>query len=339
MQISEQKLLDIIFEEIYLMENFLKPIENMQTEPIDDEVMAVIFKIADKKEVNEAPAKPLTRNSPNADKPKRGISDQFLDDDQKKSIRNLVYKFGNDADAIVSVAKKLAVPAAFIASVVGGGIAGAVLSGGATDTTSGDTVELVDQTLVPSDVYGTGWDQYEGEFADLSNAEKMKKTWTQYENSPEQRAPVSSQFSIFKYSHIPAQDISDDNILPLSGMTAGDYYQYWNQKVQQNPDVELPLLKKMVFGDVGKWSGGTGTDSNFQKADDGSNLLPPDWTVMHSLYGDIVEDKAIDLSQAVQNASPEERQQIYDSLPGVDSDVDFNKFVNDLLYSVGRQAR
>ena len=122
-------------------------------------------------------------------------------------------------------------------------------------------------------------------------------------------------------------------------MTAGDYYQYWNQRVQKNPEVEIPLLKKMVFGNVGKWAGGTGTDANFQKADDGSNLLPPDWTVMHSLYGDIIEDRALDLLQSAKNATPEERAQIYDALPNVQSDEDFNTFINDLLYSVGRQTR
>ena len=352
MYISEQRLLEIILEEVENFseignysaaaganlraaalagnrdtKSFLKPIKNKKTIPIDDEIMSAIFNLT-KEKVNEAP-----------DDPKRGLSDEFLDDQQKKSIRNLVYKLGNDSSAVVDVAKRLAVPATFVASIVGGGIAGAFLSGGGKDTNSDNTVDLVDQTLVPSDIYGSGWDDYEGEFAGLSNAEKIKKTWTQYDNSVEQKAPVSSQFAIFRYSHVPAQDISDSNILPLSGMTAADYYEYWNQKVQQNPDVELPLLKKMVFGDVGKWSGGTGTDANFKKADDGSNLLPPDWTVMHSLYSDIIEKRAIDLSQAVKNSSPEERAEIYSALPGVENDEEFNIFVNNLLYSVGRQIR
>ena len=60
---------------------------------------------------------------------------------------------------------------------------------------------------------------------------------------------------------------------------------------------------------------------------------------MHSLYGDIIEDRALDLLQSAKNATPEERAQIYDALPNVQSDEDFNTFINDLLYSVGRQTR
>ena len=332
MKISELRLLEIILEEVNEYGNysaaagasiraaqlagnrdakFLKPITNDKTAPIDDNVLAAILSISSDAELNE----------------------QSVDSDTKKRIVTLIKGLGGGADAIKKVATRLGLPLAFVTSLVGGGVAGLALSGGDNDTSSGDNIESVEQTLVPSSVYGSGWDEYEGEFAGLSNAEKMKKTWSQYENANEKRAPVSSQFAIFKYSHVPSQDITDDSLLPLSGMTAGDYYQYWNQRVQKNPEVEIPLLKKMVFGNVGKW------DANFQKADDGSNLLPPDWTVMHSLYGDIIEDRALDLLQSAKNATPEERAQIYDALPNVQSDEDFNTFINDLLYSVGRQTR
>jgi len=43
-----------------------------------------------------------------------------------------------------------------------------------------------------------------------------------------------------------------------------------------------------------------------------------------------------DLYDALQTASPEEKEQIYDQLPNVNNDADFDKFMYDTLYSVGR---
>ena len=308
----------------------LKSPTNNKTRPISDDIMSAVLKVTDKKKVNEAP---------DDEEKQRKLIDDFLDDDQKKMIRNAVDKLGGGADAVVKVAKYLGVPLAIISGLVGGVGAGLYMSTPDTDTstpTEFDQTELVDDTLVPSDMYGTAWADLEGEFAGLSNAEKMEKSWSQYDNIDTPRAPVTSQFHIFKYSHVPPESITDNSILPLSGMHADDYYNYWNQKVESNPSVELPLLKKLVFGDVGKWSGGSGKDANFKKADDGSNLLPPDWTVAYTVYADTVEQKMFDLYDALETASPEEKEQIYDQLPNVNNDAEFDKFMYDTLYSVGR---
>ena len=347
MQITQTRLKQLIYEEIetsilssiikeevdkILREKTgsLKSPTNDKTRPISDDIMSAVLRVTDKKKVNEAP---------DDEEKQRKLIDDFLDDDQKKMIRNAVDKLGGGADAVVKVAKYLGVPLAIISGLVGGVGAGLYMSTPDTDTstpTEFDQTELVDDTLVPSDMYGTAWADLEGEFAGLSNAEKMEKSWSQYDNIDTPRAPVTSQFHIFKYSHVPPESITDNSILPLSGMHADDYYNYWNQKVESNPSVELPLLKKLVFGDVGKWSGGSGKDANFKKADDGSNLLPPDWTVAYTVYSDIVEEKMFDLYDALQTASPEEKEQIYDQLPNVNNDADFDKFMYDTLYSVGR---
>tara|TARA_Y100001937_G_scaffold59535_2_gene81760 strand:- start:2406 stop:3455 length:1050 start_codon:yes stop_codon:yes gene_type:complete len=347
MQITQTRLKQLIYEEIetsilssiikeevdkILREksSSLKSPTNDKTRPISDDIMSAVLRVTDKKKVNEAP---------DDEEKQRKLIDDFLDDDQKKMIRNAVDKLGGGADAVVKVAKYLGVPLAIISGLVGGVGAGLYMSTPDTDTstpTEFDQTELVDDTLVPSDMYGTAWADLEGEFAGLSNAEKMEKSWSQYDNIDTPRAPVTSQFHIFKYSHVPPESITDNSILPLSGMHADDYYNYWNQKVESNPSVELPLLKKLVFGDVGKWSGGSGKDANFKKADDGSNLLPPDWTVAYTVYSDIVEQKMFDLYDALQTASPEEKEQIYDQLPNVNNDADFDKFMYDTLYSVGR---
>ncbi len=347
MRITQTRLKQLIYEEIetntlssiikeevdkILREKSgpLKSPTNNKTRPISDDIMSAVLRVTDKKKVNEAP---------DDEEKQRKLIDDFLDDDQKKMIRNAVNKLGGGADAVVKVAKYLGVPLAIISGLVGGVGAGLYMSTPDTDTstpTEFDQTELVDDTLVPSDIYGSAWADLEGEFAGLSNAEKMDKSWSQYDNIDTPRAPVTSQFQIFKYSHIPAGEITDNSILPLSGMHADDYYNYWNQKVQSNPSVELPLLKKLVFGDVGKWSGGSGKDANFKKADDGSNLLPPDWTVAYTVYADAVESKMFDLYNALETASPEEKDQIYDQLPNVNNDADFDKFMYNTLYSVGR---
>ena len=52
MQFTEQQLLNIIFEEIILMEGFLKPHRN-ETVPLDDKVIKAILSLTSKKKLNE----------------------------------------------------------------------------------------------------------------------------------------------------------------------------------------------------------------------------------------------------------------------------------------------
>ena len=84
----------------------------------------------------------------------------------------------------------------------------------------------------------------------------------------------------------------------------------------------------------GKWAGGVGGKGNFKKADDGSQILPPDWTVAYTVYADIMEKNTLDLMDYLEN-NPDQRENVYESL-GVDSDEEFDKFVKDTMFKIGR---
>ena len=321
MQLTEQQFLNIILEEITLMENFLDPVKN-DTIPLSDDVIKAIVSLTRKNNLKEQ-------------------EEEQVSDDMKKRIRNLVYKFGDDADAVVNVAKKLAVPATFIASIVGGGLAGAFLAGGpevGDSVADQDVPELQVQDaeeLGFTDVFGSGLD--DEKFHGMDRFEVSNELWNQYDLNITSldNAPVSSSVWIYKYKMVAPEDISPNDVLPLSGAEAQDYYNALKNRVDKDPMVELPLLKKMVYGNVGKWSGGTGNpDQNFRVAEDGSQILPPDWTVAYTLYADLMEERTKDLMDYYID-NPDDRQELYQML-GVQDRDEFNKFVQDTMYKIGR---
>ena len=98
--------------------------------------------------------------------------------------------------------------------------------------------------------------------------------------------------------------------------------------------VELPLLKNQVYGDVGKWAGGVGGKGNFKKAEDGSQILPPDWTVAYTVYADLMEEKTRSLMDFHAN-DPDGRAELYKML-NVEDENGFNKFIKDTMFKIGR---
>lgn len=318
MQITSARLREIIIEELILMENFLKPHRNDETIPLDDEVIKAILSATSKKSLNE----------------------QMLTEDMKERIRNLVDKMGGNADAIKRVAQRLGLATALVASIVGGGMTGAYLASG-DSVSSGDEIELQVQDddsaadeLGFVDIFGSA---FKGEqFSGMSNQDKIKAAWSQYDLSDAAlvKAPVSSSVWIYKFKMVPANQFSGDTVLPLAGATAQDYYNALRDRVEANPMVELPLLKNLVYGNTGKWSGGVGGKSDFMMAEDGSQILPPDWTVAYTVYADLMEEKTLDLvDYHIDN--PEDREQLYQSL-GVEGESGFNKFVEDTMFKIGR---
>jgi len=318
MNITKQRLLQIILEEISLMENFLKSHKG-ETVPLDDKVIKAILSLTNKKNLNE----------------------EMLSEDMKQRIRDLVVKAGDNAEAVVRVAKRLAIPAALVASIWGGAMTGAHLAGSNDSVSSGDNIEMSVQDDAPlddaglSDLAGTAYDAEQ--FHGMDNDQKLEAAWDQFDLNSDalDPAPVSSSVWIYKYAMIPIDQIDNNTIMPLIGASAADYYDFLKQRVEADPMTELPLLKKMVYGNVGKWAGGTGdSNQNFKVAEDGSQILPPDWTVAFTVYADIMEDKTLELvDYHIDN--PEDRPALYQSL-GVDSEAQFNEFVQSTLMKIGR---
>jgi len=317
MNITEQRLLEIIFEELSLMEGFLKP-HRGETVPLDDEVIKAILSVKSKNKLNE----------------------NMLTEDMKERIRDLVDKLGGGADAIKRVAQRLSLPIVLVASIAAGAAAGGYLAGGDSAANQDDIelqvqdAEQEDDVFRVKDIAGTYYNQER--FSGMTNQQKIDDAWSNYDISMAalDKAPVSSTVWIYKYAMIPVDQISPDTPLPLMGTTAGDYYNFLKQRVESNPTVELPLLKNQVYGDVGKWAGGVGGKGNFKKADDGSQILPPDWTVAYTVYADIMEKNTLDLIDYLEN-NPDQRENVYESL-GVDSDEEFDKFVKDTMFKIGR---
>jgi len=313
MKITEQRLRQIVVEEMYLIESFLKPHKG-ETVPLDDKVIKAILSLTSKKKLNE----------------------EMLTEDMKQRIRSLVDKLGGGSDAIKRVATRLGLTGALVASIVAGGATGAYLAD-KDSVDSGDGIELQTQDDGTSfaDVFGSGMDAEK--FHGMDRFEKSKALWSQYDLSEAALvdAPVSSSVWSFKYKMVPSNQIDVDSVLPLAGAKAGDYYNALKDRVEQDPMTELPLLKNMVYGDVGKWSGGTGDpDQNFKASEDGSQILPPDWTVAYTLYADLMEEKTKALMD-YHIDSPDSRGELYQAL-GVQDEAGFNKFIQDTMYRIGR---
>ena len=344
MQITQQQLFEIILEEIDNLEELgnysaaagasiraaqlagnrdkdiqafpLKP-HRGETVPLDDKTIKAILFVNSKNKLNE----------------------NILTEDVKDRIRDLVDRLGGGADAIKRVATRLALPVALIASVAAGGGAGAYLAGTANSAADQDNIELQvqdveDDVFRVKDIAGSYYDAEQ--FSGMSNQEKLDDAWSNYDISINSldNAPVSSSVWIYKYKMIPVDQINPDTPIPLMGTTAGTYYKFLKDRVEANPMVELPLLKNQVYGDVGKWAGGVGGKGNFKKAEDGSQILPPDWTVAYTVYADLMEEKTRSLMDFHAN-DPDGRAELYKML-NVEDENGFNKFIKDTMFKIGR---
>jgi hypothetical protein len=218
-----------------------------------------------------------------------------------------------------------------VASIAAGAGAGTYFAN--NSNASSDDIALSAQDDASSGISQLAGTAYGEEHHGMSRQEKIDAAWEQFDLNNVESAPVSSEVPGFSYAIVSYEQVDNNTILPLLGATAQDYYDYLKQRVDSNPDVELPLLKKMVFGNVGKWL--TGEGNQFFKKSGKHNVLPPDWSVAHAVYADAMEEKMTSIVDYTASASPENKQQIYQQL-GVDSDEAFDAFVNDTMFKIGR---
>ena len=314
MKVTLPRLREIIIEELQAIEEFslieqMVPKPKNETSPIDDEILKVLLSINANKNLNEA----------------------LLNDEMKERVRKLVDRLGGGAKAIANVAGRLALPLALVTSIAAGGVAGKYLASDGASSGDDTEISMKDDTKTGiSQVGGSGWSEdYEG----LSNRERISKAWEQFNLQDIESAPVSSEISMFKYAVVSYDQIEANTILPSNGATAKEYYDHLREKTESNSSVELPLLKNMVFGDVGRWLSGEGNQW-FKKTGD-YNVLPPAWSVAHAVYADIVEEKLIGLDRYLETANPEGRDKVYSSL-GIESEQAYNKFYSDQMFKIGR---
>ena len=322
MNITEQRLLEIILEEIQLMEAFLRKQRTKVTDPIDDDEIEDIVRASE-----------LVRLS----RLNKRVTNKKLNENIKDRIRALVKREGGDENAIKKVSKSLGIPAVLVASMVAGAMAGAQLAGDQNTSAGSDTEISVNQSnsiinkLGLSAIAGQAFDGEQ--FHGMTNNEKVALAWSKFDVGGAQAAPVSSSVPIYKYAMIPVEQISDDTVLPMIGATAANYYKFLKMRVEANPEVELPLLKNIVYGNVGKWAGGVG-GGDFKTTADGKQILPPDWTVAYTLYADLMEERLLSILDH-HEANPEQRKALYEQI-GVSTENGFYKFISEAAYKIGR---
>lgn len=177
-------------------------------------------------------------------------------------------------------------------------------------------------------------------YADLSNRDSIEKSWQDIEHLGRDVAPVSGtapvmvdgELKVLSFSYIPISEISTDTILPMSLMTAQDYASMLEARLERS-DQELIYLKKMIFGDTGKWASGVGDE--VYKVEGNHALLPPEWTIAHTVYANAVESRLVDIVDYV-SEYPDKKEEIYQQL-GVEDDTQFHEYINGTLFKIGRQ--
>ena len=108
MNITEQRLLEIILEEIKLMEAFLRRQRTKVTDPIDDDEIKDFVRASN-----------LVRMS----RLNKRVTNENLNENIKDRIRALVKREGGDENAIKKVSRSLGIPAVLVASMVAGAMA------------------------------------------------------------------------------------------------------------------------------------------------------------------------------------------------------------------------
>ena len=212
MKITEQRLKEIILEEIQLMEAFLRRQRTKVTDPIDDDEIEDIVRASN-----------LVRMS----RLNKRVTNENLNENIKDRIRALVKREGGDENAIKKVSRSLGIPAVLVASMVAGAMAGAQLAGDQNTSAGADTEISVKQSnsiinkLGLSAIAGQAFDGEQ--FHGMTNDEKVALAWSKFDVGGAQAAPVSSSVPIFKFAMIPVDQINENTVLPMIGATAGQY--------------------------------------------------------------------------------------------------------------------
>ena len=119
----------------------------------------------------------------------------------------------------------------------------------------------------------------------------------------------------------------------MSSMTAENYRNMLESRLEKSPQ-ELIYLKNMIFGDTGKWASGTGNE--VFRVEGNSAILPPEWSIAHEVYANAVEERLFEMVKYVRE-NPEGANEIVFQQLNVENEQQFDEFISDQLYKIGRQ--
>ncbi len=239
-----------------------------------------------------------------------------------------------------SIAKKYGIPLGIAMGVVTGAISGKQFA----DMQNARNAEVSAQADAPQPgdySYHLNKSRLPPGYSDLSNREAIEKAWQDIERLPRKRAPVSGtaptlvggEIKVLKFGYIPTQEINPDTVLPMSAMTAENYRNMLEARLAKSPD-ELIYLKGMIFGDTGKWASGTGEE--VFRVEGNYAILPPEWSIAHEVYASAVEERLFEMVKYVRE-SPEMASEVIFKQLNVENEEQFNEFVSDQLFKIGRQ--
>jgi len=242
------------------------------------------------------------------------------------------------ADRAKSIAKKYGIPLGIAMSITTGAISAKQFA----EFQNARNAEISAQADAPKpgDYAYHRSDSKPPGYSDLSNRESIEKSWEDISNLGRSPAPVTGvapvmidgNMRMLRFSHIPASELAPDTVLPMSLMTAESYRLMLEERLERGPK-EIIYLKKMIFGDTGKWASGSGNE--VYRIEGNSALLPPEWSIAHEVYAAVVEARLREMVNYVKE-QPNLAPEIYEQL-GVQDDDHFHEFINDQLFKIGRQ--
>ena len=175
------------------------------------------------------------------------------------------------------------------------------------------------------------------DMADLGNDQKIKAAWDQIDNMVDKgdltydKAKVSSRLPMVSLDY----DALPPNLMLPNSLGTKDQYRGWLvQNILKGDVKNVPELQKFVFGNTGKWPSGSGKKTS--RMHNGSQVLPPEWSVAYDLLGDVTEELVSGIASDYKNASPEDKEMILQA-NGAESPEQLGTFLNQALAKAGRQ--
>ena len=211
---------------------------------------------------------------------------------------------GERWDKAKAYAKKYSVPVATAIALLAAVPVGTMAGKGLADRSNASlAIQQADQAAAEDQAFIDRFGEDFGEMptgfdVDQTNDQRRSfsdRAWVLYDGRTMVAAPVSGLVTMVVDGNIEGrpfvvyQNLSRDDVLPLLGMTAGDYRKKVQAQLEDDGERGIEYLRNQLFGDTGKWL--SGSNNEMYKFVDGNPVLPPSWSVAYDVYAEAVVDR------------------------------------------------